>query len=91
MIDWILQNYPTESIWALKDSFKARRHKVGGGTVSLNDIENSALRPEFGYRTHAVLVCAARSCPPLQRSACSSGQLEEQVDHAYRTWPSRPD
>jgi hypothetical protein len=91
VIDWILQNYPTESIWALKDSFKARRHKVGGVTVSLNDIENSALRPEFGYRTHAVLVCAARSCPPLQHSAYNSGQLEEQVEHAYRTWLSRPD
>ena len=91
VIDWILQNYPAESIWALKDSFKARRHKVGSATVSLNDIENSALRPEFGYRTHAVLVCAARSCPPLQRSAYSSGQLEEQVEHGYRTWLSRSD
>ena len=72
VLHWILENYPTESIWALKDSFKAKRHKLGGEMVSLNDIENKMLRPEFGYRTHAVLVCAARSCPPLQQSAYSA-------------------
>jgi len=91
VLNWILQNYPTESIWALKNSFKEKRHKVGGEMVSLNDIENSALRPEFGYRTHAVLVCAARSCPPLQRSAYTGGQLDEQCDHAYRVWLGRKD
>src|SRR6266576_5609263 len=91
VLNWIVQNYPTERIWALKNSFKEKRHKVGGEMVSLNDIENSALRPEFGYRTHAVLVCAARSCPPLQRSAYTGGQLDEQCDHAYRVWLGRTD
>lgn len=91
VLDWILQNYPTESIWALKNSFKAARHKIGGQMVSLNDIENSTLRPEFGYRTHAALVCAARSCPPLQQSAYSASQLDEQIAHAYRNWLARPD
>jgi len=91
VLDWIVKNYPTESIWALKSSFKEKRHKLSGEMVSLNDIENTALRPEFGYRTHAVLVCAARSCPPLQRSAYTAGQLDEQVGRAYRNWLARPD
>ena len=91
VLHWILENYPTESIWALKDSFKAKRHKLGGEMVSLNDIENNILRPEFGYRTHAVLVCAARSCPPLQQSAYSASGLDDQVASAYRNWLSRPD
>jgi hypothetical protein len=91
VLNWILQNYPTESIWALNNSFKEKRHKLGGQMVSLNDIENSALRPEFGYRTHSVLVCAARSCPPLQRSAYTGGQLDEQSDRAYRAWLARTD
>jgi Protein of unknown function, DUF547 len=91
VLQWILQNYPTESIWALKGSFKEKRHKLGGEMVSLNDIENGALRPEFGYRTHAVLVCAARSCPPLQQSAYASDQLDDQVARAYRAWLGRPD
>jgi hypothetical protein len=91
VLQWILQNYPTESIWALKGSFKERRHKLGGANVSLNDIENDMLRPEFGWRTHAVLVCAARSCPPLQQSAYSAGAVDDQVARAYRTWLGRPD
>lgn len=91
VLQWILQNYPTESIWALKSSFKARRHKLGVEMVSLDNIENNMLRPEFGYRTHAVLVCAARSCPPLQRSAYTAGALDEQSARAFRAWLSRAD
>jgi uncharacterized protein DUF547 len=91
VLQWILRNYPTESIWQLDHSFKARRHKLGGATVSLNDIENNMLRPEFGYRTHAVLVCAARSCPPLQQSPYSADQLDDQVSRAYRAWLARTD
>ena len=91
VLQWIVQNYPTESIWALKSSFKEKRRKLGGEMVSLNDIENGNLRPEFGYRTHAVLVCAARSCPPLQQSAYRADQLDEQVGRAYRNWLARPD
>jgi uncharacterized protein DUF547 len=91
VVQWILQNYPTESIWALRSSFKERRHKLGGANVSLNDIENDMLRPEFGWRTHAVLVCAARSCPPLQQSAYTAGGLDAQTARAFRTWLSRPD
>jgi hypothetical protein len=91
VLQWILQNYPTESIWALKSSFKARRHNLGGANVSLNDIENDMLRPEFGWRTHAVLVCAARSCPPLQQSVYTAGGLDAQTARAFRTWLNRPD
>ena len=90
-IRWILANYPTESIMALKDSFTAKRHDVGGDKVSLDDIENNALRPALGYRTHAALVCAARSCPPLQRFAYAGSRLDEQIDIAYRAWLSRSD
>jgi hypothetical protein len=88
---WILASYPTESIWQLKDSFTARRHDIGGREVSLNDIEHGTLRLLIGYRAHAVLVCAARSCPPLQRSAYTAHKFEEQGDDAYRSWLGRED
>jgi len=90
-IRWILANYPTESIKGLKDSFEAKRHDIGGRKASLDDVEDGALRPLLGYRTHAVLVCAARSCPPLQRFAYTPSQLDEQIDTAYRDWLSRSD
>src|SRR5439155_21897678 len=86
MLRWILSNYPTESVWSLKDSFAAKRNEIAGHKVSLDDIEHGALRPLIGYRAHAVLVCAARSCPPLERFAYTADQFEEQNDRAYQAW-----
>ncbi|MDE3084898.1 MAG: DUF547 domain-containing protein, partial [Verrucomicrobiota bacterium] len=63
-IRWILTNYPTESIRELDDSWGKARWNVGGRTVSLNEIEHKNLRPLYGWRVHATIVCAARSCPP---------------------------
>jgi uncharacterized protein DUF547 len=91
VLRWILSNYPTESIWQLKDSFSGKRNEVGGRKVSLDDIEHGTLRPLIGYRAHAVLVCAARSCPPLQRFAYSADKFEEQDDKAFHSWLARED
>ena len=91
VLQWILKNYPTESIWQLKDSFSGKRNVVGGRKVSLDDVEHETLRPLIGYRAHAVLVCAARSCPPLQRFAYTADKFEEQDDTAYRAWLARKD
>ncbi len=91
VLDWILQNYPTESVWETRDPFTAKRYMVGGEQVSLNDIENGALRPQIGLEAHSVLVCAARSCPPLQRTAYTTDSFESQNSKAYRVWLSRPD
>lgn len=90
-IRWILENYPTESIQALPKSFKRKAHPVGGTKVALEDIEHGTMRPLLGYRAHAALVCCARSCPPLQRTAYTAGGLNSQIATAYRTWLGRPD
>jgi Protein of unknown function, DUF547 len=91
VLRWILSNYPTESIWQLKDSFSGKRNEIGGRKVALDDIEHGTLRPLIGYRTHSALVCAARSCPPLQRFAYTADNFDEQDDSAYRAWLARED
>lgn len=91
VLSWILQNYPTESVWETKDPFTAKRYAVGGEQVSLNDVENGALRPQIGIGAHSVLVCAARSCPPLQQTAYTAGGFEDQNAKAYRAWLGRTD
>jgi hypothetical protein len=91
VLRWILSNYPTESIWQLKGSFSAKSHDVGGRKVSLDDIEHGTLRPLIGYRAHSVLVCAARSCPPLQRFAYTADKFDQQDDAAYRVWLAQED
>jgi uncharacterized protein DUF547 len=91
VVAWILDHYPTGSIRAMKDSFTAPRHRFGGRPVSLDAIEHQTLRPRVGFRVHAALVCAARSCPPLARQAYTPADLEEQLDLAMQRWLSRSD
>ena len=91
VLRWILSNYPTESIQQLKDSFSAKRNEISGRKVALDDIEHGTLRPLTGYRAHAVLVCAARSCPPLQRFVYTADKFDEQDNAAYRAWLARED
>lgn len=90
-IRWILQNYPTDSIRELDNSWNKARWNVGGQVVSLDAIEHENLRPLFGWRVHATIVCAARSCPPLQRHAYTADNLVRQTEKAFRTWLGRDD
>ncbi len=90
-IGWVLENLPIKSIRSTDDPFSKRRHRVGGATVSLDDVEHGTLRPLVGYRVHAALVCAARSCPPLRRESFEAARLDEQLDFAMRVWLARSD
>lgn len=90
-IRWILQNHPTESIRALEDSFDGARWKMGGRTVSLDEIEHKNLRPLIGWKVHATIVCAARSCPPLQREAFTAENLDVLIEQSYLAWLGRED
>lgn len=90
-IDWILTNYPVDSIKATPEPWSAKRHRVGGREVSLDEIEHATLRPLAGYRVHAALVCAARSCPPLRREAYRPERLNDQLNDQMRAWLARPD
>ena len=87
----ILLDYRTDSILALKDSFEAKRHQIGGETVLLEAIEHGTLRSKIGWRVHSAIVCCAPSCPPLQRAAYLPKTVNEQIDAAYTAWLARED
>ena len=90
-IRWILDNYPAASIRTLDDSWGKARWSVGGRVVSLDEIEHQNLRPLYGWRVHAAIVCAARSCPPLQAAAYTTENLGPLTEQAYRAWLARDD
>ena len=90
-LQWILKNYPTESIRLLDESWPSKRHLIGGRLHSLDEIEHDNLRPEMGWRVHAAIVCAARSCPPLQTFAFTAEAIDTQAESAFRTWLARTD
>jgi hypothetical protein len=89
-LQWILENYPTESIRALPNSWTEKRHIIGGKKVSLDEIEHDNLRPLIGWRVHSAIVCAARSCPPLQPTAYTIENLDMMIDAVYSQWLSNP-
>ncbi len=83
----ILDNYPVVSIQKLDGEkscytiFDDLRLWVGNRHLSLNGIENDAVRPMGDPRIHFALVCAARGCPRLRNEAfqahCLDGQLND--------------
>jgi hypothetical protein len=88
-IEWVVDNYPVQSIWSTPDPFTKARHTLGGKKVSLDELE-SQLRAMGDPRVHAALVCAARSCPPLKREAYVAERLDEQLDDNAREWLADP-
>ncbi len=55
--------------------------RAGGRVLSLDDVEHTIIRPEFGdSRIHVALVCAALGCPPLRSEAYVGALLDPQLD-----------
>lgn len=90
-LELILDHPDIAGIRDISAPWTRRRHLVGGERVSLDDIEHATLRPLAGWRVHAVLVCAARSCPPLLDRAYTAAHWREQAAERFRAWLARPD
>ena len=77
--------YRIESIREISDVFDRPVHKVGGFTLSLNNMEHN------DPRVHFAVNCASISCPPLPPSAFTGQGLEEQLEKATRSALQLPD
>jgi hypothetical protein len=89
-IDLIADNYPIDSIMKLDEGnvWKARKFTVAGKQVTLDEIENSILRPMGEPRIHAAVNCASIGCPSLLPTAFEEATLDAQLDQAMRAWVS---
>jgi hypothetical protein len=64
---------------------------IEGERLSLDDIEHRILRPIWrDPRVHYAVNCAALGCPNLQREPFQADRLEEQLDHAARSYVNHP-
>ena len=81
VIQSVVDNYPIKSPLDVPGFFDSNLHKIGGGELTLNDIENKKLRGEFPdeARFHFVLVCAGLGCPPIIENAYLPDNLESQL------------
>jgi len=75
------------------DYWTAKRWSVGGRIVSLDDLVNRWIRPQFGEpRSHFALVRGAVGCAPLRAEAYTGERIDAQFAdqvryvHAHQTW-----
>jgi len=90
IIATVLDRYPVDGIRSIPGAFTAETHSVGGKSYSLDEIEHTAVRLG-GDRVHATIVCASRSCPPLDRRAYAAADLVAHEDERMRAWMARRD
>jgi hypothetical protein len=94
----ILEHISTDGTYAIKsirdisDVFDIEKHRVGGFTLSLNNMEHNILRPLFkDPRIHFAVNCASISCPPIPIDAFRGASVDRQLDEATESVLSSPD
>ena len=69
------------------DFFKEKKFSVAGRTVSLDQIENEIIRPQFNEPLiHFGVVCAARGCPPLLNTAYTADRLMDMLKNNLKSY-----
>ena len=97
-ISVIVENYPTESIRAIKSNFldfkgpwNDKSLTVEGVDLSLDNIENKIIRPVFNdARIHYAVNCAAIGCPNLREKAYQSDTLDTALEEQARAYINNP-
>ncbi len=101
-IDVVLDKYPVKSIkdvslgGGLKSlvtggPWQAKIMKVSGVDLSLDDIENTILRPNFkDPRVHYAVNCASVGCPNLIADAYTGAKLEAMLEAGAKAFINSP-
>jgi len=71
--------------------FIGKRHRVGGESINLYDLEKKLLIPDFREpRIHFAIVCASQSCPKLRSQAFTADRLEALLEENARAFVNDP-
>lgn len=90
-IKGILNGESPRTLWGRYRYFIARTHPVGGSAITLYDLEQKLLIPDFREpRIHFAIVCASRSCPKLPSRVYTSDRLDEQLEESARAFINDP-
>ncbi|MBC7768914.1 MAG: DUF547 domain-containing protein [Phycisphaerales bacterium] len=97
----ILEKYPVRSIRDIRSRtldprgligpWRTQRVTVEGRRLTLDQIENSILRPEFNEpRIHYAINCASIGCPNLRARAWRAETLDADLTEAARAYVNHP-
>tara|TARA_R110000850_G_scaffold254614_1_gene380177 strand:- start:65109 stop:65822 length:714 start_codon:yes stop_codon:yes gene_type:complete len=91
-IKGVVNNYPLKTVMDVAGFFDKIKYDIAGKSITLNEIENKMLRAEFHEpRFHFVLVCAAKSCPPIINKAYRPETFETQLQEQTVKALNNPD
>lgn len=80
VIGEVVAHYPLESVQKVPGFFDKNLVSVAGEKMTLNELEAKKLRqPYADPRVHFALVCGAKGCPRLSRTAYAATQLDAQL------------
>ena len=88
-VNLVAGNYPVKSIKDINGGKPWDKKFIKSGTnlYSLNDIENTVVRPHFNEpRLHVAFNCAAVSCPNLLNEAFTPTKLNAQLNSLSKKW-----
>lgn len=87
----VASNYPVNSIKDINDGKPWDKKFISSGakTLSLNEVENTIVRPNYNEpRLHVAFNCAAVSCPNLLNEAFIANKLDRQLNKLAKQWIS---
>lgn len=64
--------------------------KLGGKTVTLDELEHGILRPMGEPRIHFAIVCASVSCPDMRTEPYAAHRLDSQLDEQVKLFLGNP-
>jgi hypothetical protein len=86
-IKGILNGYVPQSVWGRYRYFIPQHHYVGGRPISLHDLEEDLLVPDFrDPRLHFAIVPASRSAPKLSSQVYAPERLDQQLNDSARAF-----
>jgi hypothetical protein len=93
-IKMVLDHWPLESIKDvgsfISPVWKKPAGRLGGKTVTLDELEHRILRPMGEPRIHFAIVCASVSCPDLRVEPYTAKRLDAQLDDQTRKFLGNP-
>lgn len=90
VLDQVLKAGMPKKVLDVEGLFDRRPIRVGRVSLTLNDLENTHIRPMGDPRVHAALNCAAVSCPALCGKAFRPETIDRQLDDQCRRWVNDP-
>lgn len=85
VIHRVVQHYPITSVQEIGGFFDVKKANINGQKLTLDEIENTILRPRFkDSRIHYVLVCGAVGCPIIIPEAYKPVTLDDQMTKRFR-------